>query len=211
MQNLGLGLRRTVAPTITPVTLAEARARLRINVGVEDADLQRILWECTELAEAECQRAFLTSTFSLTLDGFPRVWSAGFSPLAGSPATGSAPIRLPRPPAIAITSVQYYDPSGTLQTLAPSAYYLAANGEPARLCVAVGTQWPPTQWGRAEAVTVTYTAGYGTDPELVPWAARAAILLLAGDRWEHRGDEPGQAMPAAARRLLDTLEAGECR
>jgi uncharacterized phiE125 gp8 family phage protein len=195
------GLTTTTAAASDPVSLGEAKARLRVVGTDEDADIAAIVAEATAQCEAECGRQFVTATLTLKLDGFP--------------AGPDDAIRLPRPPAQSVTWIKYYDTDGTLQTIDSADYILASAGEPARVVPAVGSFWPATQVGRPEAVEVKYVAGYG-GPSAVPRLAKAAILGLIVDRYRNRGDATDKAhanrpIPAAVRRLLDSLEFGEVR
>ncbi|HEY1191939.1 MAG TPA: hypothetical protein VGE74_30190, partial [Gemmata sp.] len=184
----GFSLKLVTPPASEPVTVSEAKARLRITISDEDADIGDMIAQARELCEAGCQRAFITQTFSLYLDRFP-----------GS--TGD--IRLPRPPLQSVSFVKYYDSAGDLQTLDPAAYYVATASEPGRLRPV--DYWPAT-FCRPEAVEVRFVAGYGTAAD-VPAAAKAAVQLTV----KALRDAPDGDLPPAARRCLDTLEFGEVR
>lgn len=186
MDNFALKL--ITAPASEPVTVSEAKARLHITIDDEDTDLAAMIPESRELCEAGCQRAFVTQTYSLYLDRFPR---------------GCGEIRLPRPPLQSVTWVKYYDGAGDLQTLDASAYYVTTGAEPGRIRPV--TYWPETQL-RPEAVEVQFVAGYGL-AAAVPSAAKSAILLTI----KSLRDAPESDLPPAARRMLDTLETGEVR
>lgn len=186
-----IGVQVVTPPTEEPVTLTEAKARLRVDGTEEDTDVAALIAECREACEDETQRAFVTQTLTATFDRFP-----------------IGEFHLPRPPLQSVAWVKYYDLSGTLQTLDPSLYHVAAAGEPGRIRHAFGIIWPFTQFGRPEAVQVQYVAGYG-GASAVPGKAKAAIKLLMADRYMHRGDGSPEEFPAACRRLLNSLEFGE--
>ena len=186
------GLKIVAQPASEPVTVAEAKARLRITIDDEDSDLAALITQARELCEAACGRAFVTQSLLFTADDFPRgVVDA---------------IRLPRAPLQSVTSIKYYDLTGTQQTLDPSLYFVDANGEPGRVCHLFGSYWPYIQYGRPAGLEVRYVAGYGA-ASAVPNAAKAAILLTV----KQLRDDPGADLPPAARRFLDTLETGEIR
>lgn len=189
------GLTITTGPAAEPVTAAEAKARLRITVTAEDTDIGTLITQARELAEAECGRAFINTTFTLKLDDFPRC--------------ADKSIRLPRPPLSSVTWVKYYDADGVLQTVSASDYHVATVGEPGRVLPVDGETWPAVDYGRPEAVEVKFVAGYGAAGSSVPAAAKAAILVIMAAL---RDDPTGSAgVPPAARRLLNTLEYGEVR
>jgi len=185
-----VGVKVVTPPAAEPVSLTEAKKRLRVTVDAEDDDLTALVAECREIAEDECGRAFVTQTLALHLDGFPR---------------GRRTIDLPRPPLQSVTSVAYYDAAGDLQTLDSAEYHVATGSEPGRVVpVADGGGWPATQAGRPGSVVVTYVAGYGL-AAAVPRSAKAAVLALVADR--HANPDGGdRAIPPAARRVLDALD-----
>lgn len=183
----------TTPPTSEPVTVAEAKARLRVTVAAEDGDVAALVQQARELAEAACQRAFVTQTYTLRLDDFPR--------------GDDRAIYLPRPPLRSVASVRYYDADGVQQTLDPAGYWVASGGEPGRVLPFDGAAWPTVQAGRPEAVEVVFVAGYGA-ASAVPYAAKAAILVIAAAL---RENPAGATLPDAARKFLDTLETGTVR
>ncbi|AMV23422.1 hypothetical protein VT84_03365 [Gemmata sp. SH-PL17] len=187
-----IGVQVVTGPTVEPLTLEEVKGRLRITIADEDTDLEMLQTECRALCEAECHRAFLTTTFNLTLDDFPRC---------------DPTIRVPRPPLQSVVSVKYFDATGTEQTIDPAAYWVATASEPGRI-VPVAGYWPAVQCGRPDVVTVQFVAGYAT-PSDVPAQAKKAILVTMAERRENPTGEVG--IPPAARRALDTLEFGDVR
>jgi len=167
-----MGLKRTTPPDPgqTTVSLETLRVNLRLppGDGSLDDELRRLIAAASEIFEEATWRALLTQTWRLTLRRFP-----------------CHGILLPRPPLVEVTSVQYVDADGVLQTLDEELYHVAADCEPARLEPAYGEVWPTTRC-QNEAVRVTYTAGYGTTPESIPALYRDAMLLIAADRFKNR-------------------------
>ncbi len=194
------GLQLHTAPATEPLTVAEVKARLRITISDEDSDLAALLAECRELCERECQRAFITQTWTLYLDDFPR--------------GGDLTIYIPRPPLISVTHLKYYDVDGVQQTYGASNYHVAAGGEPGRIVRVDGGVWPAIDSGRPESVEVRFVCGYGA-AGAVPAAAKNAILVVMASLRENPGSEDNKSaragIPAAARRALDSLEYGEIR
>ena len=76
---------------------------------------------------------------------------------------------------------------------------LAADLAPAEVSRAPGASWPATA-DRADAVTITYTAGYG-GPAAVPQPLRAAILLKCQALYD-RDPKKAEMLEQAARSLL---------
>lgn len=162
---------RTTAPTSEPVTLAEAKAHLRI----EHDDENDYITDLIEVARGNveigmCNRTLMTSTWTLYLDEFPQ---------------GNAAICLPYPPVTGISSITYFDTSGTQQTL--TDYQLDSESEPGSLHPDVNATWPSTQANKYQAVTIVYTAGYAS-AALVPAKIKHAIKVILSELYEVRED-----------------------
>lgn len=161
-----MALRRIVEPGSEPVALSDLKSHLRITSSDDDALLNALIVTCRVHAENELKRALITQTWEKTLDEFP------------------AEIELPYPPTQAITSVVYLADDGTSTLLAASAYELDERSEPGWLVPAYDYEWPTTR-ASINAVTVTYTAGYG-DIGDVPQAIKTWIMLMCGHLYENR-------------------------
>lgn len=157
-------LKLKTAPTAEPVTLAEAKARLRIDGNDRDADLLAMLIAAREYWELDTRRQFVTATWQYWLDEFPR---------------NDGAIRPPRPPLISVVSLKYTDTDGVQQTLTPTTDYTVDTYlEPGRIVPAYDTTWPSVR-DVPGAVVVEYTCGYGA-PAAVPQPIKTAIMALAG-------------------------------
>lgn len=199
-----MGLVQTIPPAILPVTLDQIKGQLNLALDDKSRDGRLLLLAkaATNLAERATGRAFLTQTWRLSLDWrFPSCerW-----------------IVLPRPPVQSITQIDYTDSDGQPQTLDPAKYHLAADKVPAIVEPAFGEVWPTTQ-EIAEAVRITYQAGYGgsgaTNAEslaAVPEDAKLAILL-AVQTWFDSPFADELVMPGAALMLLKSLSVGTYR
>ena len=169
--------RRTAAPAKRAVTLPDALAQVREyegDNGPGDAYLKACIAAAHEACEQRTERALITSTWQITMDGFPCL----------PRGMALAAIRILRCPVQAVLSIKYDDADGVEQTLAPTAYRVNVNAEPATI-TPVGS-WPATLAGHTGTVRVTFTAGYGDDPADVPMPLRQWILLAVGDLYERR-------------------------
>jgi uncharacterized phiE125 gp8 family phage protein len=165
-----MALRRTVEPTVEPLTLAEAKAHLNIfDVNAtRDGYITTLISVARMAVEDRLQRALIDQTWELTIDRFPC----------------AIPLRMSR--VIAVTSVKYLDANGVLQTLTPSTgYFVDDRSEPGWIVPAFGTSWPATL-DQINAVTVVYRCGYGTDATTVPVAIKQWMLLAIGTMFENR-------------------------
>jgi hypothetical protein len=179
-------LRGSVREVTAPVALAVdpdvALAELGLGVS-EMGRITRLISQATDLAEAYTNRAFITRTFTLTLDQFPTgqlPWWDGVRDGTVRAFAGDGIITIPKPPLVAIDSVQYFTLANTFLTVDPSTYYVDASSEPARVVLNYGQLWPVDTRDRA-AVVVTYTAGYGNSAAAMPPAIEAGILAHVRD------------------------------
>lgn len=152
---------RTVQPSIDPITLTEAKAQARLTHGDEDPLLLSFVRTATDEAERYLGYGLLTQTIRLAGDEWPsRIW-------------------LPQALVLqSVTSVEYYDTAGTLQTLGTSQYIVDDTTRPASIVPAVATVWPTLQVGRdAWRWRVTYVVGWSKRTDIPP-SIRHGIKLL---------------------------------
>lgn len=186
-----MSLELITPPAIEPVDLATARLHLRLDADGSPAShpdddlVTGHIVAARTLVEEYTARRLITQTLRLNLDLFP------------------TDIQLPAAPVQAISSVTYVDSDGVTQTLATDQYVLDAASTPPWLLIAVDQTWPATQ-SVANAVHVTFTAGYGDDAADVPMPLRSAMLLLVGELYANREPQAGDeaSLPPVVRRLL---------
>lgn len=177
-------LKLITAPTVEPITLAEAKAHLRITGNDDDTAIGVLITTARQTAEQITGRALMPQTWEKTLDAFP-----------------DNEIELPWPPLVSITSVKYIDIAGSQQTLASTEYTADNDSEPGWLLLAYGKDWPATQ-EVANAVRVRYLAGYA-DAASVPAAIKNWMLLKIGELYANR--EASAERPAVAHGFADHL------
>lgn len=174
-------------PASEPVTLDEAKDHLHVDGTDEDTYITTLITVARQQAERVEGRVYITQTWALTLDEFPDGdW-----------------ITLPVCPLLTVEEVTYLDADGTEQTWASSNYVVDTKSTPGRLALAPDKEWPTTQSGRVNAVTITMSAGYGA-ASAVPKTAKQAVLLLIGHWFANR--EP-VLIGSISKRLEDTADA----
>lgn len=165
-----MALKLITAPTLSCVTLAEAKLHLRVETDVtdEDALITQLVAAATEDAEHLMQRAILPQQWQLTLDAFP------------------ACIELQRPIVSAVASVRYVDATtGSLLTLATTEYLVDPSSDlVARIVPAYGKSWPDAR-AQPAAVQVLFICGW-PDAASVPAAIKRWVLLRVGALYENR-------------------------
>jgi uncharacterized phiE125 gp8 family phage protein len=165
------------APAVEPITLEEARLYLRASTTAEDALVMGMLFASREFAEQYTERAFVTQTWELSLDAFPR---RGW-------------IEIPKGTLQSVTSVTYTDENGAGQTLATSVYDVDTRRDPGRIMLAENESWPTTDY-QPNAVVIKFVCGYGL-AAAVPYSIRAAIQLLV--QYFEQRDASAHVMQAA--------------
>jgi uncharacterized phiE125 gp8 family phage protein len=183
---------RTVAPAVEPISLQEARDRLRIDHHEEDPLIASLIAATTAHLDGwsgTLGRALVNQTW---VQQFPRFPSGAVFGLVLAPVQS-------------IESIVYFDAANVQQTLDPAVYTLLDDELGAFITRQVDQAWPAS-FAREDAVTVTYVAGYGPAGDDVPAAIRHAMLLLIGHWYEHResvvvGGNPVQ-VPLAVQALL---------
>lgn len=176
-------LQQTVAPTSEPVTLADAKAHLRVDITEDDDLIDSLIVAARDYVERRSGLSLVTQTWKLYLDRWPRA-AFEFWPW---PAPGST-ILLPRHPVQSVTSLQWLDAGGTTNTVAGSDYSLDVASRPARIRPVVGKSWPATSLAPQGGVVVAFVAGFAS-AALVPATLRQAMLLLIGTWYRSREDE----------------------
>ena len=178
-------------PAETPVSLAEAKAHLRVTSTAEDALVAALVAAATQHIEGRqgvLGRALVTQTWDARFDGFPRG-------LAGR-------IELPLPPLQSVTSVKYVNGAGDEITIDASTYVVDAQHPIGRIRPAYNMFWPAPR-PEEGSVRVRFVAGYGA-AAAVPVPLKQAILLLVGHWYAHREavGTPGAPMALAVEALL---------
>lgn len=170
-----MGLQLIEAPAQEPVTLAQAKNRLRIDDGLtaDDALINMLIKAARIYAETETGRSFITQRWRLTRDGFYQ-----------RDADCTQVIALERGTVQSIDTIGYLDTAGQQQTMDLSQVAKDLSSLPARISPLFGAVWPITL-PQIAAVTIDYTAGYGDDPDDVPEGIRQWLLLRLTTLYEH--------------------------
>ena len=177
----------TSPPALEPVTLAEARAHLRVTTTAEDALIERLVATARAEVERLTRRALINQGWRLYLDSWPpgRV------------------VRFPVAPVASVDSLTVYDKDGLPVVLPPDTYTPRLNSEPPGFAVATGAG------GLApNGIEIDFTAGYGAAADDVPEPLRQAVLLLAGFWFERRdglaeaGSPQGLGLPGSLAALI---------
>jgi uncharacterized phiE125 gp8 family phage protein len=161
---------RTAAPAVSPISLEEVRAHLRIDHTDEDPSLQLYIDAATGYLEGPngiLDRALVTQSWT---QAYPQYTDPILLPL------GLQPVQ-------SVTAINYYDAGGVAQVLSAGLYRLVHAALRPRIERTTDAAWPLTAV-RDDAVTVEFVAGDA--PLAVPAPIRQAMLLLVGHWYANR-------------------------
>ena len=183
-----MDLKLITAPTSEPNDLTIVKTHCLIDAGITDFDALLGLYSgaARELIERECNIALGEQTMLMTLDSFPcedeRILAE--SELAVL-LYRAGKIEVPSPPLQSVDWIKYYDTTGALATLSPSAYEVHADTEDdcGYVNPVYNTSWPSTQTKRG-AVQMQVKCGARLTP--IPKMICAAHLLIVGDMFKYR-------------------------
>lgn len=155
-------------PAAEPLGLLEVKNHLRVDadITVDDALITSLIVAARQGAEHLTGRSLITQKLEMALDSFDQV------------------IELLRSPVQSVDSVKFIDTNGVVQTIATNKYVLDDFSTLPRLVPVYGYYWPQNR-AQANAVTIAYTAGYGT-ADAVPREIKQWMLLRIGVLYENR-------------------------
>jgi len=158
------------APTLEPLTLADAKAHLRIDSDDEDTLVAALITAARQMCEEQTWRALITQTWDLSLEAWPLLDH----------------IAVPRPPLLTVTSITYRDDDGSTATMSASDYRVVTAYGPGRIVLKPGATWPSVTLDTGLPITVRYTCGFGATATSVPEPLRHGMLLVLGHLYENR-------------------------
>lgn len=181
-------LYRTVDPAGEPVTLADAKAQLRIAHDSEDALISGLIKAARAEVEAQTGMALIDQSWRLAMDCWPH----------------DGLVRLRRHPVKEVLSVTVYGEEGEAAVLDPASYEADLLSRPARLHFAS----PPAPERRLNGIEVDFTAGFGEAGTDVPDQLKRAVLMLVAHWYEFRAVFGAQDQPVSIPPGFDRLIAG---
>lgn len=193
-----MGLVLTTGPTVEPVTLAEAKSHLRIDITDDDTDITALIVAAREYIETQLNKQLITATYTWRIDTFP---------------LGVKPFVIPYPafPLQTVTSINYIDVDGDSQLLATSVYNVNTDDEPAEITLKFDQTWPDIRT-QDNAVTLVLVAGFGDAASDVPESLEVAIKLLVGHFYENREATVSgtilRPIPLGVKSILTAYKAG---
>mgnify|MGYP003121656038 FL=1 len=157
------------APASTAISLAEAKAFLRIDSDYDDDDnyITSLINVATGVVEEFTRRRLITQTYNIFFDEFPPYIDLQVGEVAS------------------VTHVKYFDTDNTEQTLATSEYDVDTKIRPGRIYQSNDGDFPNT-YDKPNAVEVEFIVG--GDASDIPSPIVQAIYIIVGRYYENRQD-----------------------
>ncbi len=156
------------APSVEPISLAQAKAWLRVTSADEDELITGLIASARLVVESVTRQAMLAQTWRLVMDAWP-----------------SDVLRVPLAPFRGVVALRTLGADGSAQIVPPANYVVDASPGAARVRFLSAPNAP----GRAIAgVEMDVVIGFATAPEGVPEPLRQAVRLLVARWYEERGD-----------------------
>jgi uncharacterized phiE125 gp8 family phage protein len=150
------------------ITVAELKDYLRVDSNADDTMLEAFINAATSQIEARLNRPLRNQRWFYFID---------YADLT----TGL--ININKAPVSAVSSIQYYDGTNTLQTLSSSNYFVSLSSNPCKIKV----MQLPNIYNRLDAVKITFTAGYSSVSN-IPKDIKQALKFMCGHWYENRQD-----------------------
>jgi uncharacterized phiE125 gp8 family phage protein len=179
---------RTVAPAVEPVTVAEAKAFLRIGTSTEDDLLAGLVKAAREDLERATGLALIEQDWRLAVDALP----------------ASDLVKLRRHPVREILSVTAYGSEGEASLVDPADYQADLASRPARLLFLAR----PAVARAMNGLEIDFRCGFGEAGPDVPDTLRRAILVLVAHWYEFRAGYGPADQPVSYPALYERLIAG---
>ena len=167
---------RQTAPAVEPVTLAEAKAHLRVDTADDDTYITGLIRAAREWCEQYLDRTLVNTQWVMRFDRFP--------------PDGTHDIELPRPPMVAsgtatAVALTFTYENGTTATYSTASYRVDRASTPGAVKTLYGQAWP-AHLQDDNSISVTWWGGYGPSGSDVPQSIRHAMLMLVAFWYDNR-------------------------
>lgn len=191
---------------VTPTSVNAVDIDFAMKHGRDIPDSESDLFElylasATTLVEKYLGRALITQTLRWTISETRGAHSAaGIMPVNWNVASLSrGVVEIPYSPVQSVISVKTGEWDADDATLvAGTDYWVDLSMDPARLKLASNLLW-----GTYNHLAITYVAGYGSTSSAIPRPVANAVMMLAVNLYENRGDDERGGMSRAIMSLLN--------
>lgn len=183
-----MALVMTSGPIAEPLSLADAKAHLRIDHDAEDILISSLILTSRLHIEAALGIALVAQGWRLLLDRWPK----------------GATVKVPLRPLIEVGGIRVRGADGMPVAVAPTDYTIDGASAAPRI-VRTAAAWP-SPGIPVHGIEIDLSVGFGAAPTDVPAPIRQALSMLVAHWYEHRepieiGSE-ATAIPGAISELL---------
>jgi uncharacterized phiE125 gp8 family phage protein len=171
------------APTNEPLDLTETKSFLDIasEDGTDDNMILKLIKAARSFFEERTYRRLITQTWYAYMNDWP-----GGEDFPNPDYVDE--IEVPYPPLQSVSSIKYYDQSGTEYTFSSANYNVDISSEPGRIVLKDTVSWPTTLLKTAEGIKIEYICGYGSTYSNVPEDIQLCLMMLVQHWFHNRGD-----------------------
>ncbi len=163
-----MALVMTSGPASEPVTVADAKAHMRIDGTVEDVLIASLIVTSRLHVESALDLALINQSWTLILDR----WPAG------------PEVEIPLAPLLAVIAVKVKNSAGVSSAVPPTSYLVDLASKPPRIVWNNAAR--PDPGVPAGGIEIEFTAGFGASAATVPAPLKHAVLMLTSHWYEHR-------------------------
>ena len=175
----------TTPPSAEPLSLADAKAQLRIYHTDDDTFISTLITTARRLIEQRYDLCLLQQNWSMFFDAWP----------------DDGIFKVPLAPLFGVTDIKTYSDDDVAVTIDPAHYYMDLASMPARVVLRRGRVFPPP--GRKiNGIEVKIVTGFGATANAVPAEIKQALLMAISDWYANRGDQANGRLPIGAVQLL---------
>jgi uncharacterized phiE125 gp8 family phage protein len=179
-------IKRTVQPSVEPVTTSELKAHLKLTGSAEDGYLANVITAARQMLEDYTQSAWCLTAFELSLPTFVDYVELPYSAVNTT-----------------VTSISYKDSDGVANTINNTNYQVVSDVSPSVVKFKSSFTIPSIELFAGFPIKVTYTTGHAT-AATVPMKYKQAVLIYASSLYENREGEGKTAIPMSCRTLLNS-------
>ena len=176
------GITLVTPPAIEPITLAQAKNHLRVDIPDDDTLITTYIMAARIACEAFIHGSLITQTWRVSYNGFPDDFLAA--------------IAIPVEPLQSVVSFKWWDQNYNLTTMTVATpgpgpflatdYILDTDSEPGRIVPPPNSAWPGVSLWPVSPIQITVMAGFGADGTSVPAPYINGMLMCIAHWYEHR-------------------------
>jgi uncharacterized phiE125 gp8 family phage protein len=172
-------------PAAEPVSLAEAKAQLRVGHNDEDGLISALISSARRVTEARTGLLLMAQVWTDFRDSWP----------------ADGVIELPLWPVRVVDELAVFGEDDQKAPIDPAHYVVDTASRPARIMLRSSRQWP-RPGRRLNGIGIRLQVGYGTAADSVPQPLRQAMLMLVAHWYANRGDDAPPPIPASITGIL---------